>query len=74
MSIKRCPNPECRADNLANAKFCRKCGTAFTPANRYKQMISSAISNVFYSSIVRFNCSIFKFSNIGNYTRNGASL
>ena len=27
-----------------------------------------------YSSIVRFNCSIFKFSNIGNYTRNGASL
>ena len=56
MSIKRCPNPECRADNLANAKFCRKCGTAFTPANRYKQMISSAISNVFYSSIVRFNC------------------
>ena len=43
----QCPNSRCRAENPANAKFCRKCGTAFTPANRYKQMINSAISRVF---------------------------
>lgn len=23
----QCPNPKCRADNPANAKFCRKCGS-----------------------------------------------
>lgn len=43
----QCPNPECRADNPANAKFCRKCGTAFTPINRYKQMLSSVIGKFF---------------------------
>ena len=43
----QCPNPKCRAENPAGAKFCRKCGTAFIPANRYKQMINSAISRVF---------------------------
>ena len=43
----QCPNPECRADNPAGAKFCRKCGTAFTPANRYKQKFSSTIAGVF---------------------------
>lgn len=37
----QCPNPECRADNPTGAKFCRKCGTAFTPTNRYKQMVKS---------------------------------
>lgn len=46
----QCPNPECRVENPANAKFCRKCGTAFTPANRYKQMMRSAISKVFTRS------------------------
>ncbi len=46
----QCPNPECRADNPANAKFCRKCGTAFTPANRLKQMFSSAIAKLFAQS------------------------
>lgn len=43
----QCPNPECRADNPANAKFCRKCGTAFTPANRYKQMVKSFFNKIF---------------------------
>lgn len=43
----QCPNPECRADNPANAKFCRKCGTAFTPANRFKQMVKSYFNKIF---------------------------
>jgi hypothetical protein len=43
----QCPNPECRADNPANAKFCRKCGTALTPANRYKQMVKSYFNKLF---------------------------
>ena len=43
----QCPNPECRADNPANAKFCRKCGTAFAPANRYKQMVKSFFNKIF---------------------------
>lgn len=46
----QCPNPECRADNPANAKFCRKCGTAFTPTNRFKQMFSSVIAKIFTQS------------------------
>ena len=46
MEIK-CPNSECRADNPANAKFCRKCGTAFITTDRYRQIISSAISKIF---------------------------
>lgn len=46
----QCPNPECRADNPANAKFCRKCGTAFTPTNRFKQMFSSVIAKLFAKS------------------------
>lgn len=37
---------KCEADNPAVAKFCRKCGTAFTITNRYKQIISSAIGKV----------------------------
>lgn len=43
----QCPNPECRADNPAGAKFCRKCGTAFTPANRYTQMVKSFFNKIF---------------------------
>lgn len=43
----QCPNPECQADNPAGAKFCRKCGTAFTPANRYKQMVKSFFNKIF---------------------------
>ncbi len=43
----QCPNPECRADNPAGAKFCRKCGSAFTPANRYKQMVKSFFNKIF---------------------------
>lgn len=43
----QCTNPKCRAGNPANAKFCRKCGTAFTPANKYKQMIKSFVSKIF---------------------------
>lgn len=43
----QCPNPKCHADNPANAKFCRKCGTAFTPINKYKQMLSSVIGKFF---------------------------
>ncbi len=50
MGNKICPNPECRADNPAGAKFCRKCGTAFTPVNRFKQMFSSAIAKMFAPS------------------------
>lgn len=46
----QCPNPKCRADNPANAKFCRKCGTAFTPANRYKQMVKSFFNKIFTTS------------------------
>lgn len=37
-------------DNLDNAKFCRICGTAFTPTGKYKQMIISAISIIFTKS------------------------
>lgn len=43
----QCTNPKCRADNPANAKFCRKCGTAFTSTNKYKQMIKSFASKIF---------------------------
>jgi len=43
----QCPNPECHADNPAGAKFCRKCGTAFTPTNRFKQMFSSVVAKIF---------------------------
>lgn len=43
----QCPNQECRAANPANAKFCRKCGSAFTPANRYKQMVKSFFNKIF---------------------------
>lgn len=43
----QCPNSECRADNPAGAKFCRKCGTAFTPTNRYKQMVKSFFNKIF---------------------------
>lgn len=46
----QCPNQECKADNPANAKFCRKCGTAFTPTNRFKQMFSSVIAKIFAQS------------------------
>lgn len=46
----QCPKPECRADNPANAKFCRKCGTAFTPANKYKQMVKSFFNKIFTTS------------------------
>ena len=47
MDIIICNNPECRADNPAGAKFCRKCGTAFTPTNRYKQMVKSFFNKIF---------------------------
>jgi len=50
MESIQCPKPECRADNPANAKFCRKCGTAFTPANRYKQMVKSYFNKIFTMS------------------------
>ena len=46
----QCPNPECRADNPAGAKFCRKCGTAFTHTNRYKQMVKSFFNKIFTMS------------------------
>ena len=46
----QCPNPECRAANPTNAKFCRKCGTAFTPTNRYKQMVKSFFNKIFTMS------------------------
>lgn len=55
----QCPNPECRADNPANAKFCRKCGTAFTPANRFKQMVKSFVSKMFIQS---------QNTNVGTFT------
>lgn len=47
MGNKICNNPICKADNPAGAKFCRKCGTAFTPANRYKQMVKSFFNKIF---------------------------
>ena len=47
-----CPNTECNSENPAGAKFCRKCGAAFTPANRYKQMINSAGSSTDVSSVM----------------------
>lgn len=43
----QCPNPECQADNPAGAKFCRKCGTAFTPTNRFKQTVKSFFNKIF---------------------------
>lgn len=43
--MKQCP--KCHADNPLDAKFCRKCGTAFTTTNRYKQIINSAIIRIF---------------------------
>ena len=43
----QCPNSECRADNPAGAKFCRKCGTAFSPTNRFKQMVKSFFYKIF---------------------------
>lgn len=43
----QCPNPECNAENPANAKFCRMCGTTFTPFNRYKQLIFLGLQNLF---------------------------
>lgn len=46
----KCTSPDCQAENPINAKFCRKCGTAFTPANRLKQMFSSAIAKMFAPS------------------------
>ena len=57
----QCPNPECHADNPAGAKFCRKCGTAFTPANRYKQMVKSFFNKIF---------TISNSSNAGMFTLN----
>ena len=50
MNSIQCPNPECHADNPAGAKFCRKCGIAFTPANRYKQMVKSFFNKIFTTS------------------------
>ena len=50
MNSIQCPNPECRADNPAGAKFCRKCGTAFTPTNRYKQMVKSYFNKIWLKS------------------------
>lgn len=46
MNMKQCLNPECNAENPTNAKFCRKCGTAFT-SNRYKQLTISKLHNLF---------------------------
>lgn len=60
MESKKCINPECCADNPVNAKFCRKCGIAFTPADRYKQMISSAISKVFKTNAEAFTLDTFR--------------
>lgn len=46
MGNKICPNPECRADNPANAKFLQEMWDTFTLENRFKQILSSAISKV----------------------------
>ena len=62
---KQCPNPKCRADNPSGAKFCRKCGTAFTPANRYKQMVKSFIDKIFTMSS-RSNAGMFTLDTFRN--------
>ncbi|MDC2009061.1 zinc ribbon domain-containing protein [Bacteroides thetaiotaomicron] len=67
MESKKCINSECCADNPVNAKFCRKCGTAFTPADRYKQMISSAISKVFIKCS-KINAESFTLDTFRNIT------
>lgn len=59
MNSIQCPNPECRADNPANAKFCRKCGTAFSTVDRYKQMIKSFVVKIFTQS---------QNTNVGTFT------
>ena len=61
MNSIQCPNPECRADNPAGAKFCRKCGTAFTRTNRYKQMVKSFFNKIF---------TVSNSSNAGMFTLN----
>lgn len=63
----QCPNPECRADNPAGAKFCRKCGTAFTPTNRFKQMFRSAIAKIFAPSPTE-GASTFTLNTFSNIT------
>lgn len=63
----QCPNPECRADNPANAKFCRKCGTAFIPANRYKQMVKSFFNKIFTISNSS-NAGMFTLDTFSNIT------
>lgn len=46
MNMIQCPNPECNTENPADAKFCKKCGTAFTPSNN-KRLIISRLQNLF---------------------------
>lgn len=43
----QCPNSKCNAENPTNAKFCRKCGSAVVPLNRYKQFLISGLQNLF---------------------------
>lgn len=61
----QCPNPKCRADNPAGAKFCRKCGTAFTPTNRYKQMVKLFFNKIFTISN-RSNAGMFTLDTFRN--------
>lgn len=62
----QCPNPGCNAENPTNAKSCRKCGVAFTPLNRYRQLIISGLQNlfVFNRSKTRETFILDTFSNI----------
>lgn len=59
MDKKICNNPICKADNPVNAKFCRKCGTAFSTVDRYKQMIKSFVVKIFTQS---------QNTNVGTFT------
>ena len=60
----QCPNPECRAENPAGAKFCRKCGTALEPAVKDRQTIMSVLKKILTKSSnnesVEFTLDTFK--------------
>ena len=47
----KCPNPECRADNPIEAKFCRKCGTKLsnsTPIIKSEETVQKKDTRPFY--------------------------
>lgn len=56
----QCPNAKCNAENPANAKFCRKCGTAFAPLNRYKRLIITVFAFNKNKTLEAFTLDVFR--------------